>query len=205
MTDVLKGYAEAATPELISRFDNLDCREVYAPVLDLLPIRPVRIADIGAGTGRDAAWFASQGHEVLAVEPVSELREPGMRLHASERIRWLSDSLPVLDKTLTHAPFDLITLCGVWHHIEIEQRQLALEVLTRMMEEGGLLIMSLRHGPSPAGRPSYPIRPDEAIAQAKKAGLGLIRALETDSIQAGNRASGVTWTWIVLKKIHTKT
>lgn len=104
MTDVLKGYAEAATPELISRFDNLDCREVYAPVLDLLPIRPVRIADIGAGTGRDAAWFASQGHEVLAVEPVSELREPGMRLHPSERIRWLNDSLPALDKTLPTRP-----------------------------------------------------------------------------------------------------
>ena len=103
MDDILKGYAEAATPELISRFDNLDCREIYTPVIDLMPSTPCRIADIGSGTGRDAAWFAAQGHDVLAVEPVSELREPGMQLHPSDKITWLDDSLPGLAKPVCTA------------------------------------------------------------------------------------------------------
>ena len=118
MNDILQGYAEAATPDLIARFDGLDCREIYAPVIDLLPVTPARVADIGSGTGRDAAWFAECDHDVLAIEPVKELREPGKRLHLSYKITWLDDCLPDLMKARRHGPFDLVTLCGVWHHID---------------------------------------------------------------------------------------
>lgn len=103
MDDILEGYAAAATPFLIARYDGFDPRQLYAPVLDLFPAAPVRVADIGAGTGRDAAWFARQGHGVLAVEPVKELREPGMALHARDGIEWLDDRLPHLAKRRSSA------------------------------------------------------------------------------------------------------
>ncbi|HEY0296776.1 MAG TPA: class I SAM-dependent methyltransferase [Bordetella sp.] len=102
---ILDGYAEAATPALIARIDSLDAREIYAPVLDLLPAAPVNIADIGAGTGRDAAWFAEQGHHVWAVEPVEALREAGRSRHRSDRITWLDDRLPHLAEARMHGPF----------------------------------------------------------------------------------------------------
>ncbi|HYJ51710.1 MAG TPA: methyltransferase domain-containing protein [Allosphingosinicella sp.] len=88
--DILQGYAANAA-ELIPRFDALSTRDVLAPVAALLPARPSRVLDIGAGTGRDAAWLADQGHHVVAVEPVEELREAGMALHPSERIAWVKD------------------------------------------------------------------------------------------------------------------
>ncbi|MDZ7926857.1 MAG: methyltransferase domain-containing protein [Agrobacterium sp.] len=200
MNDILRGYAEAATPDLIVRFDGLDCREIYAPVIDLLPVAPARIADIGTGTGRDAAWFAACGHDVVAVEPVKELREPGMGLHVSNKITWLDDRLPDLAQTRRHGPFDLITLCGVWHHIDHEERQTAMENLSAMTETGGLLIMSLRHGPSPEGRRAFSISPAETTSDAARLGFTLIRQVEVASIQAGNRAMGVHWTWIALQK-----
>lgn len=200
MDDILKGYAEAATPELISRFDNLDCREIYTPVIDLMPSTPCRIADIGSGTGRDAAWFAAQGHDVLAVEPVSELREPGMQLHPSDKITWLDDSLPGLAKARLHGVFDLVVLCGVWHHVDYEARQAAMESLAEMTATGGLLIMSLRHGPAPEGRRAFANSPAETTGEAARLGFTLIRQAEVASIQAGNRALGVRWTWIALRK-----
>lgn len=37
MNDILEGYAAAATPELIERYEAFDPALLYAPVLDLLP------------------------------------------------------------------------------------------------------------------------------------------------------------------------
>lgn len=199
MSDILDGYAAAATPSLIARYEAFDPGALYAPVLDLLPTRPVRVADIGTGTGRDAAWFARQGHAVLAVEPVSELREAGMALHAAERIAWLDDRLPDLALTQGHGPFDLVTLCGVWQHIEDAGRPAAMAALGRMTDTGGLLVMSLRHGPGAPGRRVFGVSPDETIEAAAGQGFALLRRAETGSIQPENRAMGVHWTWLAFK------
>lgn len=199
MSDILEGYAKSATPELIARYNELNCAEVYAPALDLLPQTPVRIADIGAGTGRDAAWFAAAGHRVLAVEPVKELRESGMRGHISPNIEWLDDKMPTLSKAQNYGRFDLITLCGVWQHIEDRDRQLAMQSLGRMAASGGKMVMSLRHGPAPLDRPVFSICPDETIERAKQCGFSLLRRVETGSIQVGNRALGVNWTWLAFQ------
>jgi protein-L-isoaspartate O-methyltransferase len=39
-----------------------------------LPAPPARVLDVGAGSGRDAAWLTSLGLEVVAVEPSVALR-----------------------------------------------------------------------------------------------------------------------------------
>jgi SAM-dependent methyltransferase len=200
MNDILEGYAAAATPSLIARYDALDSGAVYGAVLDLLPRRPVRVADVGAGTGRDAAWFARQGHDVLAIEPVKELREAGMALHRADTIRWLDDALPDLAQMHVHGPFDLVTICGVWQHIDDEARQIAMARLGRAISPGGLLMMSLRHGPGAPGRRVFPVSPDETIAAATRAGLALVRQLQVDSIQPANKAADVRWTWLAFEK-----
>ena len=43
----------------------------------LLPDAPGTVLDIGAGSGRDAAWFSAQGYDVIAVEPSSGMRSRG--------------------------------------------------------------------------------------------------------------------------------
>ena len=68
--DPLEGYATDAA-ELIPAYEALSTTEVLAPVIDLLPSRACRALDVGAGTGRDAAWLVEQGHQVTAVEPVA--------------------------------------------------------------------------------------------------------------------------------------
>lgn len=198
---VIDGYIAAATPELIARFDSLHTQDVYAPVIDLLPATPVHIADIGAGTSRDAAWFAQQGHRVLAVEPVKALREAGMARHAdTAQIAWLDDRLPHLAETQKHGPFGLVTLCAVWHHLDESDRLLALASLARITAPGGMLIMSLRHGPGAEGRTAFPVSAAATAQAAQYAGFALVRRADAESAQPGNRSQGIRWTWLVLEK-----
>src|SRR5690242_18590691 len=90
-----QGYAENAT-ELISRNEELAFPYKHEHVMHLLPSSPVDALDIGAGTGADAAWLASQGHRVLAVEPTAEFRAFGIANHRSPLITWVDDALPLL-------------------------------------------------------------------------------------------------------------
>lgn len=203
---VIDGYTAAATPELIARFEGLHTQDVYAPVIDLLPATPVHIADIGAGTSRDAAWFARQGHCVLAVEPVRALREAGMALHVNTgRLAWLDDRLPRFAETQKHGPFGLVTLCAVWHHLDDDDRLLALASLARITASGGTLIMSLRHGPGTEGRTAFPVSAAATMQAARRAGFAIVRKADADSVQPGNRSRGVRWTWLVLEKTRRPT
>jgi SAM-dependent methyltransferase len=198
MDDVLASYATGVTPELIAGYDALPSVEIYASVLDLFPDAPARVADIGAGTGRDAAWLARQGHRVLAVEPVRAFREAGARLHG-EAVEWLDDRLPELEALQRYEPFDLVLLCAVWHHLDTPDRERAIRSLARITASGGRLVLSLRHDPAPE-RHSFPAPPEEAVGLAKAAGFRLTRQADADSVHAQSRARGVRWTWLVLTR-----
>jgi protein-L-isoaspartate O-methyltransferase len=121
-----EGYAEEAA-ELFTRYESISAAENHRHVLHLMPDVPSSVLDIGSGTGRDAAWFASMGHRVVAAEPTDELRIPAKALHPSPSIEWLNDSLPDLTRLLTrNEAFDVVMLTAVWMHFDEQQRQRAM-------------------------------------------------------------------------------
>ena len=77
MTDLpaLERYRTHAV-RLGKRFQDITSETVLRSITGHLPERPARILDVGAGSGRDACWFAVQGHDVTAVdvehEPVTQ-------------------------------------------------------------------------------------------------------------------------------------
>jgi SAM-dependent methyltransferase len=157
--------------------------------------------DIGAGTGRDAAALAAKGHEVVAVEPTHELRRPGMTLHPSSRIEWLDDSLPDLAVlTARGEPFDVVMLTAVWMHLDEPERRRAMPTVAALVRSGGVMIMSLRHGPVPAGRRMFEVSAEETIQLARAQGLDPLLNLRTPSTQPANRLAGVTWTRLAFAK-----
>jgi hypothetical protein len=95
MQQVIDRYA-AAAPELIDRYNAVSSSELFKPVIDLLSVSRLRVADIGAGPGRHAAWLASMGHIVLPIEPVKEFRDAGKAIHSLSKIEWTDDRLPDL-------------------------------------------------------------------------------------------------------------
>lgn len=198
--DPIAGYAAEAA-DLVPCFEAISYAIVFAPLADLLPKQPGNVLDVGAGTGRGAAWLAEQGHRVVAAEPVEEFVAAGSRLHPSPRITWIEDRLPDLPRVLGNGErFELITLVGVWQHLGRQQRVPAMETLARLAAPGGRLILSLRHGPGSPTRPCFPCDPEETIASALAAGLSLVRRRLAESVQQKNRDAGVTWTWLVFDK-----
>ncbi|BCV28945.1 hypothetical protein TUM3811_28050 [Shewanella algae] len=59
---------------------------------------PLRILDVGAGSGRDAAFFATErlGNWVLTVEPAKALTSFGKRFPQGLPVTWHNDTLPEL-------------------------------------------------------------------------------------------------------------
>jgi SAM-dependent methyltransferase len=198
--EVIAGYSAAAV-ELIPRFEAVSPDRLYEHVIDLLPARSSRIADIGAGTGRDAEWLAHKGHTVVAVEPVNELRAAGMVLHKHPHIKWLSDHLPDLSRLRCLVPFDVVMLSGVWQHLSEGDRRVAMQTLASITSPHGMVIMSIRHGPGAKNRPVFPTNPRETIDTAIENGFEVTRQRHAESLQQENRAVGVTWTWLVLRRI----
>jgi SAM-dependent methyltransferase len=189
-----EGYADEAE-ELFTLYENIAAADAHRAVLHLIPASPGRILDIGSGTGRDAAWFASQGHRVVAVEPTDEMRIPAMALHPSPRIEWLDDSLPDLAFLRTRGEsFDLVMLTAVWMHLDEEQRARAMPVLANLLRAEGVMIMMIRHGPVPAGRRMFEVSSEETIELARMQGLHPVLNVHSESRQEANRVAGVTWT-----------
>jgi 2-polyprenyl-3-methyl-5-hydroxy-6-metoxy-1,4-benzoquinol methylase len=187
--------------KLAEQWRTLDPLEVHAPVLHLMPQTPSRILDIGAGAGGDAGWYASLGHSVLAVEPADGLRNAGMADHSGPRIEWLDDSLPDLAQVRARGEtFDLVTLTAVWAHLDHDQRARAMPNIASQLAPGGRLIMSIRNGWTLPARPTWEARPEDTILHAEAEGLALIFRTTAGSIQAVNKANGVTWTWLAFER-----
>jgi SAM-dependent methyltransferase len=194
------GYADEAS-DLLKRYESLDPVEVHTRWREWFPQAPSRILDIGAGTGRDAAWFVSLGHSVVAVEPTDELREGGQQLHREPEITWLNDAMP--DLSQTHArneTFDMVMLNAVWMHLNEEERRIGMASIAALMVPGACLLMSLRHGPVPEGRRMFEVSGEETIALAKTHQLTPLLNIRSGSILGENKKRGVEWTMLVFEK-----
>ncbi|WP_262376136.1 class I SAM-dependent methyltransferase [Streptomyces sp. sk2.1] len=190
------GYGQAAEA-LAEQYESVTFNEVHREVLHLFPSRPGSVLAIGAGSGRDAAALAARGHRVVAAEPTAELRTLGRRLHADQEIEWVDDALPELPGLTSQARrFDLILLTAVWMHLDERQRTSSMARLVGLLGRGGRVVLSLRHGPVPAGRRMFPVSAEETIGLARGHGLGVIH--ETRREDPHGRP-GVTWTYLGLQ------
>lgn len=192
------GYGANAAP-LAEQYERLRFEDVHAQVLHLYPAPPGRVLDVGAGSGRDAAALARRGHEVLAVEPTPELRAEAMRRHADAGIVWLDDHLPALAAVQGLGQrFDLVLLTAVWMHLEPAGRAAALPVLAGLLAPGGVLSLTLRHGPVPAGRRMFDVPPSELVAHGTPLGLRCLHVGRRESLQGH---AGVHWSQVVLQRM----
>lgn len=194
MSEATSGYA-AEADRLAVQYESVTFEDVHAPVLHLLP-PPGRALDIGAGTGRDAAALADRGFAVTAVEPTAELRAHGARLHAGKAIAWIDDGLPDLPVlAAAGGRFDLVMLTAVLMHLDAGERTRAMARLAAHLAPGGRLVMTLRHGPVPAGRRMFDVSGEETLALAGRHGLaGLFSATRADMFGR----PGVSWTVLAL-------
>lgn len=193
-----EGYAEESA-SLIDRYERISFSDLHRDLAHLFPTQPGWVLDIGSGTGRDAAVFAARGHRVTAVEPTDPLRKAAVRLHPSPAIEWIDDGLPDLRRLDGRdGTYDLVMLTAVWMHLDEEQRQRAMRRVSALVRPGGIVIMSLRHGPVPAGRRMFEVSAEDTVRLGGRHDLKAI-AITSDGGDHHGRA-GVSWSRLALRK-----
>ena len=86
-------------------------------------------------------------------------------------------------------------LTAVWMHLDDGQRQRAMGRVASLLQPDGLLSLSLRHGPVPAGRRMFEVSAAETCALAARHGLATVHDSEGPSLQAQN----VSWSRLAFR------
>lgn len=187
---MIAAYEGAAGLALAERYEAVSAPDLHGPVADLLPAAPARVLDVGAGSGRDAAWLAEMGHSVLAVEPSATFRAEGARRHPNPAITWIDDQLP--DLIRVSGRFDLVLLSAVWQHVCRQDRPGAFTRLAELLAPGGLLLISLRLGPPDVARQMHSVSVRELCDLANRSGLAVVREAPLPDRMGRSEISWVT-------------
>jgi hypothetical protein len=192
-------YYDTNSERLAVTYEQLEAGQLNAWLVDALPSAPACVLDIGAGTGRDAAWLASRGFDVVAVEPAAGMVREARRLHTETAIHWVEgDSLPGLEKTLRRAQaFDFILVSAVWMHVPHQERTRAFRKIVSLMKPGARLAMTLRHGPASDGQVIHAVSAAEIEGLARSHGAYVERIHYDVPDQAGR--SEVNWTQVMVR------
>lgn len=199
MNDTITHYHNHAQ-SLAAQYDALPFCMVHQSWLPRLASVPTgKALDIGAGSGRDARGLQASGWQVTAVEPAAALRQLGQQ-HTEQPSRWLDDQLPDLPVlTKEGERYPLILLSAVWMHLPPVQRGAALARLAALLTETGMLVISLRHGPSEPGRAMYPVSVEELAELAEPLGLQLELPDNQTLAQDCLNRDAVRWQTVVLQ------
>jgi hypothetical protein len=93
---------------------------------------------------------------------------------------------------------------GVWTHLDESERRESMRTMTSLLSPGGILVLSVRKGPAPAGRRTFPVPPHETAASAESQGLETVLDVEAESLQSANRAAGVKWNWLAFRRAEPR-
>lgn len=162
---------------LADGYESISFENAYPFLVERLGdvAEPADVLDIGAGTGRDAAWIADRGHTVVAAEPAQSMLTVAQNLHAQTNIVWIKDRLPELSANeFADATFDVILLNAVWMHIAPQDRANALARVRSLLRPRGSIFVTLRLGPGNEGRGTYDISASTFVTDADAAGFEVI-------------------------------
>lgn len=187
---------------LSQQYDSLAPEQVHAGWLANLPAAQPssnQALELGAGSGRDAAWLASIGWDVLAVEPSSGLRDIGCKSTADKHVKWLDDTLPQLASIPESydSSFRLILASAMWMHLTPDEQVLACERLQQLAADDTLIVITWRNQASERERVFHAVD----AAQFEKAFNSVSRKSSvtiTESSDEGGR-DGVVWHCAVIK------
>lgn len=166
-------YYDRHAVELADSYEGISFDNTHPELTKMLSGKPpLRVLDIGAGTGRDAAAIAQLGHQVVAVDPSANMLKLAQSLHRNPQISWLDDGLPLLSK-VQDAQFDVVLLSAIWMHIPPAERGAAFRRLAALTAPTGRIYISLRMGPGDPTRGIWPIDAEEVHRFAKAEGFAV--------------------------------
>jgi len=194
----MSNYYNHNAKQLFDKYQSIDPDKVHASWLRHLPQKSGLALDVGGGSGRDAAWLAKKGWEVIVVEPAEALFELGQKATEAYPVTWVNDCLPTLAKLQMYQhSFSLILVSGVLMHLPYQQRIDSMETFAGLMAKDSVLVVSLRQGPDSEGREFYQVPADEIVQFAENKSL---QAEVTNTLEDVLKRDEVTWQTIIVEK-----
>lgn len=138
MNETLAYYDQNADA-FIEGTQNADMSQQYALFRKYLPARG-KLLDLGCGSGRDSAYFASLGYEVTAADGSEELCR---RVMENYGIRALCIRFEELS---FEAQFDAVWACASLLHVKKAQIPQVLKKVSAALKPGGVLYASFKYG-----------------------------------------------------------
>lgn len=142
------------------QYNSLPTEQVLPGLEDHLPM--LKALDIGCGSGRDAKWLAERGFWVDAIDPSEGMLREAKTTNCHPRIHYFEDRAPKLRQVIERGQqYDMILLSAVWMHLKPEERPEALHNILKVARQGAVILITLRHGPSPENRPMFEVSAEE--------------------------------------------
>jgi len=161
---------------VVERHESIQATDANAWLRKDLPRSPARVLDVGAGSGRDAAWLSSLGHTVVAVEPSTRMAAYARQLGRCRDIEWIDDRLPELAKVSARkSQFDFILANAMWMHLAPSEREPAIACLLGLLASGGRLAIAFSQGTPQASWPFFECRGEEILDIALNQGAQLVK------------------------------
>ncbi|MEA1053004.1 adenylyl-sulfate kinase [Lamprobacter modestohalophilus] len=147
-------YATAAAPDEPSSFA---C--VVAPRLT----PACRLLEVGCGNGRDAAYFARQGHAVTAIDPAAAAIAASRVRYAHLQVRFMQGQIAELATELEGA-FAVIYSRFVLHAMTLDEEGVFIAQARHWLQPNGRLYLECRSINDPLARKGDIISPTERLA-----------------------------------------
>lgn len=183
-------YYKEHAEEYIKATENIDMSREHEMFERHLGEGQQFILDVGCGSGRDARYFKSQGHHVIAIDPNVEFVEHARNFQIDA---YQSDvaHIEFLDM------FDGIWACAVLLHYRKKELAAAFSKLYNALKEGGILYCSFKYGDKEEDRNGrhYSDLTDESIKEYI-GDFKMIDVMITDDRSNRN----VRWLNVILKK-----
>jgi ubiquinone/menaquinone biosynthesis C-methylase UbiE len=155
MTNVFK-QNQSAYDQIVLEFARLNHTSLDGNLLALAQTlakhvgRSGRILDIGCGTGRDMAFFESQGIAVTGLDLSS-----GMLAYARQQMRGGLALMNMCQIGFREAAFDGVWSCASLLHIPKQAAPTALQEMQRILKPGGMLVLTIQEGNSESWDEGY--------------------------------------------------
>lgn len=132
-------YYEKHACEFFDNTVNIDMQEIQDRFLELLP-EGGSILDLGCGSGRDSAYFLSQGYDVTALDGSAEMCNLAS-VHIGQDVLHMQFSEMDFEDV-----FDGVWACSSLLHIPKNDIEDILYKVINSLKQNGILYMTFRYG-----------------------------------------------------------
>lgn len=132
-------YYDKHAGEFFDNTVNLEMQEIQNRFLELLP-EGGSILDLGCGSGRDSAYFLSQGYDVTAMDGSEEMCNLAS-VHIGQDVLHMQFSEIDFEEV-----FDGVWACASLLHVPKNEIENILNRIIKSLKQNGILYMTFRYG-----------------------------------------------------------